>query len=796
MDKLFSNHTTPQKNIKDKNEDSTDDFIISEELLGSKEKTSSKSESIAISENSKKIINDPLNLFSNDIEESSSNNIIKSRKKELKCSKKKIHYPSSINDEFTIDENLLGIKKKPDTDYNESIIDDDLFGNASLNSQKLNNNVNSPVITSEIENPLSNLFSNNMNNSSNHISNSSKKGKEKISNKNSKNKDKSYYVIDEEKEENIDNKRTYLKNDEDDDDDDDDDNDNNNNNNNNNKLMSDPNDEIEDLLNLFSNDIKDSSVIDSDEEFIMSSNNGNSNKVNVKSLYTNDFIQNNENELILDNNMNNINSNSDNIYKLNNNGSVITSNIEKRNEDEIILDNTINDSNDEDEDEDEDVFKFNDNKDKIEAENKLIQLFDNDEIDNETNYESDDDIFDEQKKYYKQASLKELMNNKKSKDENDLINFSTPKYERKNKLMQDSQTNDNNLLNSNIFSCSNKEKKSYSLSHSRPKKTKLDFYFKELPSSSASSSTFSKSLKVNESASSSTPTNSSKSSKINEINNNSNVKKESSFFYNNSKNRKRTNEEDNIVKNPFIISKKQKLENKILSDKYNEHNQLNNVLLKFESNDKPKTPQTSIFDQLSSKKKQKKQVSLLSLFSSQSDNKNKKVLSPVKPEVYNSIITDITKPKKVNHQDFHKARSSNSNVRIRNRQNKLSMEKINYIKPSVYILTCEKKEIPNYHNPNINKRGINHPKPVNIFDCEEIKHSFRPSNKRNNYDRNANISDNYDLMKEHLIKKRERSLVNSFITSFEDSSHKNKNRSAWPPIGWNNYFQNSISNSF
>ncbi|OUM67949.1 hypothetical protein PIROE2DRAFT_4504, partial [Piromyces sp. E2] len=739
MDKLFSNHNTPQKNENDprkrKNDSNNDNFTIDEELLGNKKeiyKNENNKESIALPKSFDNKINDPLNLFTDDIEESTSNQLFKTPKKKLNYTKKpknKICVPFTANDEFTIDENLLGIKEmtKPSNKYN---VDNNLLSGTSLDKIKSINNINldTPIVTiDEISKPLSNLFSNDIDDSTNKVKGSSSKL--------SKNKGKSNLIVDDD-EDNIDDKESYSNNNN---------NDNDNDHNDHNKdynLKSDTNDEINDLINLLSNDIKDSSIIDSDEEFIMASNTKNSDKVNVKSLYSSDALKSNEDEIVLDSSI--MTNNDDGIY-----------------ENEINIENETN---------------------KTEAENKLIQLFDDDVIDNEMNNESDDDFFDEQKKkYYKQTFIKELIDSKKSKNGKDSTNLITSKRKENNKLFKDTDTKEDNSLNINIF---NTSKKTLSLSHSHPKKTKLEFYFKELPSSSTSSST----------------TNSSKTPTIEKTHNNNSIEKGSPLFYNVSKNRKRLNEDDCVIKNPFVISKKQKLKDKMLADRHNEHNQFNRVLLDFESNDKPKAPQTSLFNQLSSNKKQKKQVSILSLFSSQSVNKDNKMVSPVKADEYNAIITNITKPNKVSHQDFHKAKSTNSKVRIRNRQDKLSMEKVKYIKPSLYVLTCEKKNVSKNRNPNINKRGMNHPKPISIFDCQEIKHPFHSSGNKANNGKIGNINDNYDLMKERLIKKHEHSLVNSFITSFEEQKSdfiiKNKSSTIWPPINWNGYFQNSIANSF
>ncbi|ORX59334.1 hypothetical protein BCR36DRAFT_408829 [Piromyces finnis] len=729
MDKLFSNYSTPKKNKNDLEKSKNySDNLNSKNSLSNRNKALKEKNNKKTVDTLKNSQSDPLNLFSNDFVDLISSQEVQNQKSELDPKNIKIPNLIKINDEFTIDENLLGIKKKNNTINKFSNINDNLFDDVSLENQKHDNKPKDDF-SDKVGQPISILFSNSINDASNHklsINFSKSKGKSSTVDTNKKQKEK------------FDNKGTSS-----------------NNNNDNVILMSDNNDDLDDLLNLFSNDIKDSSDIESDGEFIMSSNNGNGNKIKVKDLYTNNSItKNNKDKMILDSS-NNMKGNSDD-----------TDANDDDNDDNVICNFDFVDSKE---------------KEKAEIESKLIQLFDNDEIDNEMNYERDDDFFDEQqKKYYKQASIKELINRKKSKKDA-LINLFMSEDEEEKKLSKGNKVKVNNTLDMNIFNSSNKEKKSLSLTRSHPRKTKLDFYFKELPSSSTS-----------------TTINLPKSSNA-KTSNGGLIEKESPLFYNISKGNKRTYEEDKIVKNPFIISKKQKLEEKIIADKHNENNQLNNVLLKFESNEKSK-PKTSLFHKSTSNKKQKKQVSLLSLFASQTNDKNQKVDSPIKCNEYNSIITKITEPKKDQYHDFHKAKSTNSKVRIRNRQDRLSIEKINYIKPLVYTLTCEKKNVLNYHNPNCNKRGINHPKPISIYDCQEIKHSFRPSNYNNNNNNgmNTSINDDYDLMKKNLIKKKEDSLVNAFITSFEtkNDTFDNKKNVIWPPMGWNNYFQNSIANSF
>jgi len=120
MDKLFSNPTTPQRNrsnsVKGKNKNFTNDCTVNNELLGNS--TSIKEndkESYDTSKDKNNKINDPLNLFSDDMTESISKhlNYYKSQIKE-KSSSKKTKNKIAINDDFSIDENLLGTN----IDYN------------------------------------------------------------------------------------------------------------------------------------------------------------------------------------------------------------------------------------------------------------------------------------------------------------------------------------------------------------------------------------------------------------------------------------------------------------------------------------------------------------------------------------------------------------------------------------------------------------------------------------------------------------------------------------------------------
>jgi hypothetical protein len=90
---------------------------------------------------------------------------------------------------------------------------------------------------------------------------------------------------------------------------------------NDNELLSseNTNDELKDLYNLFSNDIKNSSNIDSDEEFIMSPNQdcNNNDKICVKDLYSTSNIKNNEDsiDLIINDNEDSPNNDIFNIFE-------------------------------------------------------------------------------------------------------------------------------------------------------------------------------------------------------------------------------------------------------------------------------------------------------------------------------------------------------------------------------------------------------------------------------------------------------------------------------------------------
>ncbi|ORX75721.1 hypothetical protein BCR32DRAFT_271724 [Anaeromyces robustus] len=531
------------------------------------------------------------------------------------------------------------------------------------------------------------------------------------------------------------------------------------------------NNELNELYDLFTNDIKDSINIESDEEFIMSSNNNSShinNKLNVKNLYSISNDNNDSLELIINNDIN-IDSKCNTIDKK-----------KGKNNEKYFLNND----------------------DKIKAENELLQLFNDENEEAEStndiiNSESDDDIFSSQKnkkKYFKQTSIKNIINNEKEKEKemDDKINEKIlSQFDNKKEKEEEGSTsfitfnnhNKDNISNYIEISYNNQEKLS-SINQNNPRKNKLDFYFKQLPLSSTSSST------------SELPSSSS---------NNEPLYPNKISYYNITKNKKKRANEDNYnsfnpTKNPFIVSKKQKTEVNFKNN--DEHNSLNNVLLKFESNEKPKISSINSI----SKRKQKKQVSLLSLFSSQ--NENKKDKSPDIDFIIDSVIKPKAKKNKNNHHYINKTSSLKNNTKIHLRTSKKSnTDDGNYIEPLIYILTSDKKENYNLSNTNSTlikpKTKVLHQKNNIIFSCLQIKNPIHQSrhnsiynneignsSSKNLIERNINLNDNYDLMKNHITKKKhENNLVDSFIDSFINKQNKNdsnKEKSiTWPKTGWN-----------
>jgi len=700
MENLFNN-SPKAKNKEENNSTINNDFLIDENLVGNdkiiNEKINNDNDYNKISsiiENFNNEIKDPLNLFSNDINNHSYKH---SSKIHNKISNTKLKNKSVISDDFEIDENLIGNNN---------------FKQKQKNKEK---------DTDDEVKELTDLFSNdNIKNTLNNPSTSYQPKKEN-----------NLYDTSQKFHTNNNNVKYQIDN---------------------------SNDELNELYNLFTNDIKDSTYIESDEEFIMSSNSSNSNinnKLNVKNLYS-------------------ISDNNDSLELINS-----KYNIENENDKKNLS-----------------------NFDKIKAENELLQLF-NDEIErneyDNINSESDDDIFSSQmnkpnkKKYFKQPSISSIINNEKKKEEIDikknnkkLLQFENKKG--KEEIGSTSYNNDDSSGYIKIFD-NNQEKISLSINQNGSKKNKLDFYFKQLPISSTSIST----LEL--------PSTSSNNKALypNEIS-----------YYNIKKGRKRANDDNynncNPTKNPFIINKKQKTEVNFKNN--DEHNSLNNVLLKFESNEKLKIPSNNNI----SMKKRKKQVSLLSLFSSQNENKKDK-----NPDV-NSIIDSVIKPK----TKENKSQNVNKPYSLINDNNKIYLRtwktdiinNENYIEPLIYILTSDKKENYNYSNANTKpKTKILRPNNNIIYNCQQIEnhlHSSRHcsisnneidnSNLKNNVKMNIKLNDNYDLMKNHILKKKhENNLVNNFIDSFINKHSQNdfnKEKSTWPKIGWNRYFQNSIENTF
>jgi len=772
MEDLFSNTSLKEKKLTKKiiNEKGKNNIIMNNNYKSIQDNMTENDDKLLTNN---KCTKDPLNLFSDELNDSVDMLIHNSSNKYENFENKK---NSIIDDDFTINEDLLGINSSASS--------------ITHNKNNLDNCIN------KNKDPL-NLFSNDIGSTSNEPFKNSL-NIEKISNKNIKNKLKNKIPMDNENsiKEELNNEQinneycAHNKNE---------DNENINKDNDNELLSSEnTNDELKDLYNLFSNDIKNSSNIDSDEEFIMSPNQdcNNNDKICVKDLYSTSNIKNNEDsiDLIINDNEDSPNNDIFNIFE------------DYDKENKKILSNEPKNNFD----------SKNSKSSKAKAEMALVRLFDNEVNEpassnniNLENYEDNNDVFPfGNKKYFKQASINEVINKKKSRDEEELKKLFNEDKKKDNSSTCSCINIDNEIedIKFDYIDNDTKRREIKSLSHSRrrhkPKKNKLDFYFKELPSSSASSS--------------SSPAS---SSRMSENENNKIKLTYSPLYYNIEKNKKRINEDDieNIssLKNPFLISKKQKIEKTGIGLSHqDEQSSLNNVLLKFESNDKPKK---SLVDTLSkSKQKQKRQVSLLTLFS-QSEKKSKDKTDE-KTNDYNSIIDSLSNPKKIPSQfnGLHKSsfinqhKSSlniNNRIRIKSRQSKLSViDNINYIEPSVYMLKYTEKENNDngktYHK--LRKRNL---QPNIQFECQKVLNTFQPRHNKINHviinkdsTMNSNsqsvINDSYDLMKSNLIKRKSHHFL---INSFEGTNNQNNNvktDTEWPGVGWKNYFQNSIENTF